>query len=345
MPSAIVIVGPETQEEEESCLPISGNSGAVSSGASPTEPGIPLSCVEVLGRSVLLRLIEQLQRAGVEMISLLGNVSSVSLSATSISMVELCSPEETWRGAAQHFFAGKESGTEMTLIVRAGAFADIDLPDAIQFHSNHRQAVTRVFEREGALDFWLLDPAGISEDMDLFTTLHSGENARYYARGYVNRLEHPGDLRRLVVDALTSRCSLRPQGTEIRPGIWVDEGAQVHRDARIVAPAYIGCGTRIGEQCLITRCSNVESNCHVDYGTVLEDSSILANTYVGIGLDLSHAIVNGNTLLNLERRVALEISDPSVIRPNRVPRPEKKISAPVVGLGGTHLSPIEEGLR
>jgi NDP-sugar pyrophosphorylase family protein len=146
--------------------------------------------------------------------------------------------------------------------------------------------------------------------------------------GYVNRLENPSDLRRLVVDSLTSRCRLRPAGSETRPGVWIGEGTQVHKGARIVAPAFIGSESRIEEQCLITRCSNVESHCMVDYGTVVEDSAILSNSYVGIGLDISHSIVNGNNLLNLERGVALEITDPGVMRRNRVLRKESSRPSP-----------------
>ncbi len=94
------------------------------------------------------------------------------------------------------------------------------------------------------------------------------------------------------------------------------------RDARVVAaPPLLAGESRIGEQCLITRCSSVENNCQIDYGTVVEDSSILSNTYVGIGLDLSHSIVDGSGLMNLERDVSLEIADPCVIRQNRLPRP------------------------
>jgi NDP-sugar pyrophosphorylase family protein len=120
----------------------------------------------------------------------------------------------------------------------------------------------------------------------------------------------------------------------------------VHRDARIVAPAFIGRGSRIGEQCLITRASNVESNCQIDYGTVVEDSSILSNSYVGIGLDLSHSMVDGNTLLNLERGVTLEIADPCVVRPNRILRQDKNSRSPVaVGLGSEQSSQAEESQR
>jgi hypothetical protein len=49
---------------------------------------------------------------------------------------------------------------------------------------------------------------------------------------------------------------------------------------------------------------------------VVEDSSVLANTYVGIGLELSHSIVDGGSLLNLHRGVLIEIADSAVMRAN-----------------------------
>ena len=115
---------------------------------------------------------------------------------------------------------------------------------------------------------------------------------------------------------LARKCKARPRGTETRPGIWMDEGVQVARGARIVAPAYIGREVRIADDCLITRCSNVESWSQVDFGTAIEDTSILTNTYVGIGLDLSQSIVDGDQLLNLRHEVRLHISDPVVLKKN-----------------------------
>jgi len=108
----------------------------------------------------------------------------------------------------------------------------------------------------------------------------------------------------------------------------------VERGARIVAPAFIGRDSKIADQCLITRCSNVESNSHVDYGTVIEDSSILSNTYVGIGLDLSHSIVDGDSLLNLQHGVMLKISDPVVLRQRR----ENRVRS---GTDGSFLANLE----
>ena len=40
---------------------------------------------------------------------------------------------------------------------------------------------------------------------------------------------------------------MRPSGVEVRAGIWIEDGADVHRRARIVAPAYIGSGSKVRE--------------------------------------------------------------------------------------------------
>jgi len=117
---------------------------------------------------------------------------------------------------------------------------------------------------------------------------------------------------------LNGRCSLRPLGFEVRPGVWMAEGAEVENEARIVAPAYVGKDVTVSRQCLITRGSNIERDSLVDYGTVIEDTTILPNTYVGIGLDVSHSIVDGDTLLNLQHEVMLRVEDAAVMRRNKI---------------------------
>jgi hypothetical protein len=327
--SAIVIVAPEIREEEGSIVAREASSEA-SPAVTRARHRTPLVCVEVLGRSVVARLLDEFRRAGFE-------------SATQIDRRSL---EEAWGAATEQLLTSKASGAKAIVVVRANAYIDLDLKDALQFHREQGHVVTRAFDQEGPLDLWVVDPSGIQLGADNLSALSAASPARYFVRGYVNRLKAQADLRRLAVDGLTSRCRLRPQGSESRPGLWIDEGAQVHRDARIVAPAFIGSAARISEQCLITRCSSIESNCHIDYGTVVEDSSILSNSYVGIGLDISHSIVDGNNLLNLERGVTLEIADPCVIRQNRVSRQEKNLRSPFAfGFASVPLAQAEEGSR
>jgi NDP-sugar pyrophosphorylase family protein len=346
--SAIVIVGPEIREELESGVSLKSASPELPPGATQLEHKTPLVCVEILGRSIVGRLIDELRRLDVDTISVFADAAIAPRhpDIDSSANVTVHAAEAPWDAAAQKLAASSETEIETVLVMRAGAYVEFDPADLLQSHREQGKAVTRAFDNEGPLDIWIIDKARISQGEDLLAALRTSKPARYKVPGYVNRLEQPRDLRRLVVDSLTSRCRLRPQGLETRPGVWIDEGAQVNRDARIVAPAYIGRGAKVEAQCLITRCSNIESNCQVDYGTVVEDSSILANSYVGIGLDLSHSIVDGNNLLNLERNVTLAITDPCVIRQNRVARKEKNRRSPIVfGLGGPQFASAEEGSR
>ncbi len=334
MRNAVVIVEPDIREQ-------SGDEASARSSLTVLARRVtPLVCAEVLGRSVVERLLEELWRSGVEMISVCGDWCEIE---GGNSRVQACTTEEAWAAVTEVSLTRRKTDANAVLIVRVNAYIDFDLKDLLQFHREHGQDVTRAFDESGPLDMWMVEPAALAEGSDLMTVLATAEPVPYLVPGYVNRLEGADDLRRLAVDGLTSRCRLRPQGVESRPGVWIGEESQVHRNARIVAPAFIGRRVKIAEQCLITRCSNIESSCHVDYGTVVEDSSILPNSYVGIGLDLSHSIVDGNNLLNLERGVMLEVADPCVIRQNKTGSDRRFRSASSVGFGRMQLVQAEEG--
>lgn len=346
MVGAIVIVASDLDEGGDS---VSAHKTTGDGGAGSLRLGqrVPLVCVEILGRSTVERALEDLHRGGIETISLFTNSSLGPFHGGISHLANLPSyrMDDVWSGAKLKLAEYRERGIDTVVIVRVDAYAELEIADALQFHREQHEALTRVFNADGPLDIWILDAASLNLAADLLTSLRAAEPVRYLVRGYVNRLERPRDLRQLVVDALTFRCRLHPEGAEVRPGVWLEEGAQVHRGARIVAPAFIGRNAKIAEQCLITRCSDVETNCHVDYGTVVEDSSILSNTYVGIGLDLSHSLVDGNNLINLEHDVTMEIADPGVIRQNR-PRKETYRKAPVAyGYRELTFSPAEDGTR
>jgi hypothetical protein len=193
-------------------------------------------------------------------------------------------------------------------------YAETDLLDFVYFHREARKGVTRAFDHEGPLNLWVVDCTNYSRfDLEKMGA-PDADRASYFVAGYVRRLLHPGDLRAIIADSLRGVCMMRPCGQEVRPGIWVDEGAEIDRRARIVAPAYIGCNTKVREDALVTRCSSIERDCCIDFGTIVEDSSILANTRVGIWLDVRHAVASGNKLMSLKHDVLLEIADPNVMR-------------------------------
>ena len=311
MTGAIVIAEPESR----------GSHGLASSSVfkSAAQSGW-LAGVELLGMSVFARLIRDLSRTGVlaEIVVLADKALAIHSGAAPEASFQTTS--DVWRSVRKTLRNVQEKGWDDVLIVRAGAYVEFDLADVLRVHRSSGEAVTRVCDQNGPLDFWVVTPNLLPAEIGDPRSALSGASALYQVRGYVNLLQNMHDLRRLVSDGLSARCRFRPQAPEVRSSVWIGEGAQVARGARIVAPAFIGRETKISEQCLITRCTSVESGSHVDYGTVVEDSSILPGTYVGIGIDLTHSVANGTHLVNLRHGVALEIADPVVLRPVRQSR-------------------------
>jgi hypothetical protein len=293
----------------------SGEGGAerqLSSSTMQFEHGC-LACIELLGRTVLGRTIEELLRGRIDSVAVIAS-SPFASAVIGHEQVGFFTVHDVWQKAWEK---AKSFSAEAVVVVRLGAYVEFDPADLLQFHRDQGKAVTRAWSDDGSLDVWVVDAEIFAQNDGLVSCLESEDPARYFVPGYVNRLESARDLRQLITDGLGARCHFRPQGTEIRPGIWLGHGAEVDRTARLVAPVYIGRASKIADQCLITRGSNVESNAKVDYGTVIEDSTVLSNTYVGIGLDLSHSIVDGDNLLHLQHGVSLKISDPVVLRPIR----------------------------
>ena len=305
------------------------------------QSGIPLSCIEVLGYTVIDRLLYNLRRLGLDSISVLAD-ESVGDARAEVEQAAHRSVDfvkDVWSGAVQWLRRQAEEGVNTLLIVPASVYTEMEFADFLQFHQEQRRGLTRAVNRGNRFDIWAIDATRLRSEQDPLQLLKIGDERRdqyaeYFCPGYANRVERPADLRRLVTDTFNGMCRLRPQGVEVRGGVWMSDGADVHRGARIVSPAYIGRGSRIEEQCLVTRASNIESNCHVDYGTAIEDSSVLPNSYIGIGLDVAHAVVSGNCLSHLRHDVTLEISDPGVMRRNKILRKETiRAAAEVAAMG------------
>ena len=274
--------------------------------------------IELLGGSVVDRVLEQLNGEGIETILI-----STERDLQGDSNVDSSKdPDASWSVAERHLEHLGAAGEHSALVMRIGSYAEINAAQFLQFRAETRESVTRAFKGENALEIWAVDPSRLAELVhaggNSLRSVLLGKSSPYEIEGYVNPLSSPRDVRTLVGDALNGRCAFRPLGFEVRPGVWMAEGAEVENEARIVAPAFIGRDVTISRQCLITRGSNIERDSLIDYGTVIEDTSILPNTYVGIGLDVSHSIVDGETLLNLQHGVVLQVEDSAVMRRNKV---------------------------
>jgi NDP-sugar pyrophosphorylase family protein len=295
----------------------------VAGSRAETIGGVPIACLDVLGMPVLQRVLHRLRRCGVSGATLITDVSTEAepfvkraIAGSDLSRVD-AKGEQIWQAAEDTFQKYAEAGAEMVIALRVGPYTDVDYEELIQHHLDHRCAVTMAVDPAGAsLDLFLLNACSRKDAATLFRSQLQQlrrECRPFRVVSYINRLRNAADLRGLALDALLKKNSIQPIGKELKPGIWVGDKAHIHRRARILAPAFVGAHSKIRAAALITRGAVVEQRAEVDCGTVVENSTVLAFTYVGAGLDVMHSVVGLRHLNHLLRNVEVEISDGKLI--------------------------------
>src|SRR5262249_36159262 len=145
------------------------------------------------------------------------------------------------------------------------------------------------------------------------------QQKRFRYEGYVNRLRNREELHRLMRDGLQGQCQLNPVGTQIRPGVWCGDGAEIEPTVSIEGPAFIRVRVRIAAGCRISGTSSIERDCQVDCGTVIDNSLVLPGTYIGVALDVRRSVVASARLFNLDRNIEVSVSDARLIGKSKRP--------------------------
>lgn len=282
--------------------------------------GIPLALLDVAGKSTLMRTAERLRKFGV------GPVTAVLEEAlplkSSISgepgLACVSSPRERfWRTAENAFNELVQSGAEIVILIKLGAYHETDYEKVVQLHLDHNCRVSQVSFDGLPLQVFCISASRRNDAASLFRTNLAKcrvDCPLMEHGGYFNPLRDATDLRQFAIDILTLNTETCPAGTQLKPGVWVAPGAQIEKGARVIAPAFIGSNARIRSGAVITRCTTVEKRSEIDCGTVVENSSVLANTYLGAGLDLAHSITGMGMVMNLRRGATAQISDVRLVR-------------------------------
>lgn len=276
----------------------------------------PAALLEILGEPILHRMVEVLRRGNVELIYLVVDEifrGSEVVDRLSRERIRILSAPAKGLGTLIETAVKRcsEHAVENVVLMGASAYLELDVKDFLQVHQAGNQRVTLAYDESGSLPVALLSSAEPELAPSLFerNLLFPQPTARYLHRGYVNRLKNAQDLRLLAQDGLQHRCRIRPNGEEVRPGVWVASTAYLHPSARLVGPAYLGPNSRVRSGAVVSDCSTVERDCIVERGTLVKDSSILGGTYVGVGLDVSHSVVRQSRLVDVQRNVGIDIVD------------------------------------
>lgn len=285
--------------------------------------GIPLAYLDVLGLPILERVRRRLVHFGVSCITFISDSPCDSGPFAHAIDFAPSGPhihaegEQLWHAAEETFIKNAQDGADLVFALRIGPYVEADYEALVQHHLDHHCAVTMAVDSNNEpLDLFVLSASARTDAAALFKNRMERmrrECAPFCVKGYWNRLRNSADLRRLAVDGLLVKSSVRPEGTEIKPGIWVGTGARVHRKSRIIAPAFIGAHAKVRASTLITRGTVIEHHADVDCGTVVENSSVLPFTRVGAGLDVMHSVVGFRRLANLQQNVEVEIADEKLV--------------------------------
>jgi hypothetical protein len=278
----------------------------------------PVASVEILGQSLLARLVQHLQRCGVRETVVVTDIEEDRLAADGVRFVR-CTTPELWKCAERTFADLESAGVHGVVVLRADHYAEVDWESVLSHHVHFRNRVTGVFFADDApaADVYLISAGFRNEAAQLMRTRFAETRTpgvRYRSRGYVNLMQDCSGLRTLVKDALYGLNQIKPMGKEIRPGIWIGKDARIERHGRVVAPAYIGAHARIRGGAVVTRDSVIEHHSTVDCGSVVEDAHVQPYTAIGAGLDVVHSIVEGTRLFHLTRNAEFSTDDAKLLR-------------------------------
>ena len=270
-----------------------------------------LPFVDVLGRSVLLRLLDRLKAASIEPVKILAEIPD-GIEAGNVSRLQQDIPFRV-RPTIEQF---AQQGAQLVVCLRCAPYAEIDFSELLRFHASKKATYTTVYHHGRKLSVFVADLVRPATTISaLLDWLDAGQIAcaRFPFSGYVNELQTLSDFRCLARDGLSRASQLEPIGEELRPGIWCGAAAHVSHEARLVSPAFVGANSVIRKGALITRASNIERDCEVDVGTAVEDSTLLPNTLAGPGLELVTAIVEGASLYDLRRLTHIDVEDSKLL--------------------------------
>lgn len=120
----------------------------------------------------------------------------------------------------------------------------------------------------------------------------------YELPSYWTDVGNLSEYRRSQIDALDGRVRVTIPGTEMRPRVWIDEGASVSPQARLHAPCVIGRGARVREGAVIGPYTVVGDRADIGRNAKLCRCILWENVTVGQDAHLSNCIVGANGTVN-----------------------------------------------
>lgn len=117
----------------------------------------------------------------------------------------------------------------------------------------------------------------------------------YVAEGYWEDVGTHESYVKAQADVLEGKVDVDIDGFEISPGVWVAEGAEVHPDAKLRGPLYIGDYAKIEAGAEVREHTVIGSNVVVKADAFLHKAVVHDNVYLGPQSNLRGCVIGKNT--------------------------------------------------
>lgn len=101
-------------------------------------------------------------------------------------------------------------------------------------------------------------------------------------------------------DLLAGRVKARIDAQEVKPGVYVQHGAQIEPEARLEGPCFIGTGSKIRKDVKIGAYSVVGQHCDVNQGASIKRSVLWDRVFIGKKAELRGAIGCHNAMIKTQ---------------------------------------------
>ncbi len=117
----------------------------------------------------------------------------------------------------------------------------------------------------------------------------------HVADGYWEDVGSLASYAKVHADVLHRRVDVDVLGFQVRPGIWMGEGAEVHDDALLEGPLVVGDYTQVEARAELRPLTVLGNNVVVRSGAVLERAIVHHNAFVGRQVELRGCVIGSGT--------------------------------------------------
>lgn len=167
-------------------------------------------------------------------------------------------------------------------------------------------------------------PLGIPDEPGDPQRWHDPVEPLEFPNDHLSLIESLPEFHRANIDAISDRFpGLVISGRSPKPSVLVGRNVRLPVNALRGSPIFVGSRCHVAASTELLTDVVVSNDVVIDRGVTLKSAVIMPNTYIGQLLEVSDAIVQGDTLIYVDAGTVTKVSDPLLLRDMLLGRSER----------------------